>query len=267
MEEYFKSNLKLWNELTPIHAQSDLYDMEGFKQGKSTLESIELEEAGDVCGKSLLHLQCHFGMDTLSWARLGANVTGVDFSDEAINLARSLSKETGIKANFICADIYKLPDVMHKKFDIVFTSRGVLCWLPDLEKWAKLISHFLKPGGTFYIIENHPFMMVFDNSTNAAGLKVSNSYFHKTQPVRWEPEGDYTDRNAMVMNPSYEWMHSLSDVMNALIGAGLRIEFLHEFPYINYQHFPFMEEVKPGQWRIKGIDMPLAFSLKAAKVP
>ncbi|MFC2014663.1 class I SAM-dependent methyltransferase [Chloroflexota bacterium] len=266
MDEYAKGNLELWNEMTPINARSEFYDVEGFKNGRCTLESIELEEIGDVSGKSLLHLQCHFGMDTLSWARLGARVTGVDFSDKAITLARSLSKELGIEADFICSDIYKLPDVLDEKFDIVFTSRGVLCWLNDLNKWAQVISHFLKPGGTFYIVEGHPLMMVFDDSKDIRELKVTQSYFYKPEPIRWEADGAYAENGTEIIHPSYEWTHSLSDVINSLITAGLNIDFLHEFPYITYRQLPFMDEYKPGHWRIKGIDIPLTFSIKATKV-
>ena len=167
-------------------------------------------------GKSLLHLQCHFGMDTLSWGRLGAKVTGVDFSEEAIKLARKLSKETGIKAQFICSDIYKLPEVLKKKFDIVYTSGGVLCWLPDLNKWAKIIAHFLKPGGFFYIMEGHPFTYVFDNSETAKVLKVTQSYFHKPEPTKWEPEGDYANPTSVTSSASYEWAHGMGDIINSL---------------------------------------------------
>jgi len=264
MDKYIRGNLELWNELTPIHARSAFYDLDGFKKGKCTLESNELEEVGDVREKSLLHLQCHFGMDTISWARLGADATGVDFSDQAIALARNLSKETRVKTDFICSDIYKLPAVLNKKFDIVFTSRGVLCWLPDLANWARVISHFLKPGGFFYIVEGHPFMMVFDEK-DAGELKVRYSYFHAPEPDKWEPESDYADKDAMVTHPSYEWSHNLSAVINSLINAGLRIEFLHEFPDITYKQFPFLEEYKTRHWRIKGGVIPLTFSLKAVK--
>ncbi len=265
MDNYLQNNKALWNEITPIHARSEFYDVEGFKKGKYTLHSIELEEVGDVTGKSLLHLQCHFGLDTLSWGRLGAKVTGVDFSEEAINLARSLSEETGIKADFICSDIYTLPDVLKGQFYIVFTSAGVLCWLPDLKRWAKIISHFLKPGGFFYIRECHPMIWIFDDSPDAAELKVSYSYFHSAEPTKWEGDGDYTDRNAVVRNPSYEWTHSLSDVINALIGAGLKIDFLHEFPVIGWQQLPIMKKGKDGWWRLQGDKLPLSFSLKATK--
>ena len=278
MDEYIKGNRDLWNEITPIHARSDFYDVEGFKNGKSSmLYPVELEEMGDVTGKSLLHLQCHFGMDTLSWARLGAKVTGVDFSDKAIELARSLSHELEIEADFICSDIYKLPDVLDEKFDIVYTSAGVLCWLPDLKQWAEIISHFLQPVGFFYILEGHPFSCVFDDSLDGKELKVRYSYFHTPEPAKWEPQCDYTspvkgsikwidnDPDAVVTHGSYEWTHSLGDIINSLISAGLRIEFLNEFPFIFYKCFPFMEQDDDGGWRIKGDKIPLVFTLKASK--
>ena len=267
MDNYMKTNLDLWNEWTPIHEKSKSYDVEGFKSGRCTLHSTELEELGNVTGKSLLHLQCHFGMDTMSWARLGAKVTGVDFSDKAIALAKSLSKELQIEANFICSNIYDLPKVLTGKFDIVFTSYGVLCWLPDICGWAKVIEHFLKPGGTFYIIEAHPFTNVFENESYTKELKLHHTYFYSTEPTRYEPDGSYADRTAKVVNPSYEWTHGLGDIINALISAGLRIEFLHEFPFCNYDHFPFLEQGEDKKWRLKGNKeiIPLMFSLKAAK--
>lgn len=265
MDKYLEQNRKLWNAITPAHINSEFYDVEGFKTGKSTLMSVELEEMGDVTGKSLLHLKCHFGLDTLSWGRRGAKVTGVDFSEEAIKLARKLSQETGIKADFICSDIYKLPEVLKKKYDIVFTSYGILCWLPDLNKWAKIISHFLKPGGFFYIVECHPCMNVFDNSKTATELKITQSYFHNPEPIKWEWEGDYADNDAKIEHSSLEWTHSLGDIVNVLVSSGLKIEFLHEFPLCCYKHIPFMKQDKDGWWRLEGDKIPLTFSLKAHK--
>jgi len=265
MNEYIIGNRELWNELTPIHECSKFYNVERFKSGKSTLKPIEFEELGDVSGKSLLHLQCHFGLDTLSWARLGARVTGVDFSDKAIALACSLSREVDIEANFVCSDIYGLPKTLDGEFDIVFTSYGILAWLPDLKHWAKVIAHFVKSDGIFYMVEFHPFTYVFDNSEDANELKVAQSYFHTPEATKWEAEGDYADKNAKVSHPSYEWTHSLGDILNALISEGLRIEFLHEFPMSSYSQFPFMEQDKVGWWRVKGDNIPLTFSLKATK--
>jgi SAM-dependent methyltransferase len=262
-----KTNLDLWTEWTPIHEKSKSYNLDGFKSGKSSLKSTELEELGDVSGKSLLHLQCHLGMDTMSWAKLGAKVTGVDFSDKAISLAKSLSKELGIEANFLCSNIYDLPNILTGKFDIVFTSYGVLCWLPDICEWAKVIAHFLKTAGTFYIVEAHPFTNVFENESSTKELKLHHTYFYSTEPTRYEPDGSYADRTAKVVNPSYEWTHGLSDIINALISVGLKIEFVHEFPYANYDVFPFLEQDEEKKWRFKGKKeiIPLMFSLKATK--
>jgi len=265
MDYYMRSNLEHWNELTPIHERSKFYDVEGFKAGNSTLKSIELEELGDVSGKSLLHLQCHFGMDTMSWARLGARVTGVDFSDRAISLAHSLSKELGIEADFVCSNVYGLPNILGEKFDVVFTSYGVLCWLPDLGRWAEVIAHFLRPGGIFYMVEEHPITNVFDYSDDVSELKVTESYFHSPEPMKSGPEGSYADRSAKVSIPNYEWAHSLGDIVNALISVGLKIEFLHEFQVCSWQRFLMMKQDEAGWWRLKGDNIPLTFSLMATK--
>jgi SAM-dependent methyltransferase len=278
MKEYMNENRDLWNEITLIHVASDFYDVEGFKQGRSSmLNPIEIEEMGDVSGKSLLHLQCHFGMDTLDWARRGARVTGVDFSDESIEFARLMSEELGIEAKFVCCNIYDLPENLKGTFDIVYTSGGVLCWLPELKRWAEIISHFLKPGGFFYILEGHPFSCVFDDSPDVTQLTVKYSYFHTPGPVKWEPQIDYTspvkgslkwindNPDAMVTHGSYEWTHSLGDIINSLISSGLKLEFLHEFPMIFYKSLPFMEQGDDRSWRISGDKIPLIFTLKATK--
>ena len=262
---YVDTNRRHWNEVTPIHAISDFYDVEGFKAGKSTLRSIELSEMGDVSGKTMLHLQCHFGLDTMSWARRGARVTGVDFSDVAIDLARSLNSELGLVANFVLSDVYDLPNGLDERFDIVFTSYGLLSWLPDLAQWAKVAAHFLRPGGIFYMVEMHPFLDVFDERETSA-LKVHFSYFGG-QPTRYEADGTYADTGARVVTPTYQSEHSLGEVVNSLIGAGLRIEFMHEFPYTCYQALPSMERGEDGWWRLKELNdsVPQTFSLKAIK--
>jgi SAM-dependent methyltransferase len=267
MEKFFKTNLKRWNELAKIHVESEYYDLEGFRAGRSSLRSIELEELGDVSGKSLLHLQCQFGLDTLSWARLGAVVTGVDFSDKAIKLAKALSKQLNIPAKFICSNVYDLPKVLGGHFDIVFTSYGVLCWLHDIEKWAEVVSMYLEKGGTFFIAEFHPFAWVFDWD-ELLELKVRHSYFHTTEPYYFEREGTYADAKAYVKNKAYyQWQHSLSDIINALIKAGLRIERIKEYPYSVDRLFPFMKRCEDGYWRFtdKDNNIPLMFSIKATK--
>lgn len=262
MRDYLATNRKWWNDVTSIHARSKLYDLPGFKKGKSSLVSIELEEIGNVKGKTLLHLMCHFGMDTLSWARLGAITTGVDISDKSIMLAKKLSKEVREPATFICSNIYELPNVLDKKFDIVFTSYGVLCWVSNIKKWAKIIDHFLKKRGIFYIVELHPFTNIL-----SCDFKLYYKYFAKGPDIDDSP-GTYADWNANIKGHTYLWNYTFSDVINALTKAGLKIEFVHEFPFTMYDQFPgFMEQNKKGQYVLKNkkIQIPLLFSLKATK--
>jgi len=265
MDKFLRKNLDHWNEVTPIHARSSFYDVAGFKSGKTVLRPIELGELGDVAGKSLLHLQCHFGMDTLSWARLGAKVTGVDFSGEAIALARSLARETGISAAFIHSDIYDLPKVLDGKFDIVFTSYGVLCWLPDLTRWGQIIAGYLKKGGVFYIVEEHPIMNMFETGTENDNMEMKCSYFPGNGPTEWGPGYDYTEWNAKVVHGTCEWTHPLSEIQNSLVDAGLRIMFLHEFPVCCYRAHASFKQDAQGWWRLDGDKLPLTFSIKAIK--
>lgn len=264
--KYFDTNKALWEELTEINIGSTMYDLEGFKQGAETLDPIEIAELGDVRGRSILHLQCQFGQDAISLARQGAVVTGVDFSEKAVTLAKSLSSELKIPAHFVCCNIYDLPQHLDQKFDIVFTSGGVLCWLPDLAKWAELISKYLKPGGFFYIREFHPVATVFDNDS-ATELKAMYSYFHHDQPLKWDDGYAYADHNKKTTNPSFEWQHPLADVVSSLLAAELKIAFLHEFPYCSYDCFPFLEKSADGRWHFPGGKdlIPLMFSLKASK--
>jgi SAM-dependent methyltransferase len=266
MDEYIKANQTLWNEWTDEHETSPFYDLEGFKEGKERLKSIELEEVGDVRGKKLLHLQCHFGLDTLAWARHGAVVTGVDLSDRSIVLAQSLSRDWNLPATFVCSDILALPDVLDDQFDIVFTSYGILHWLRDVERWARVIAHFLKPGGFFYIVEDHPFMRVF-SSDPEQGIKVDNPYFFSEEPYKAVTQGSYATDFKGEKRTYYLWDHSLGEVIDSLIGAGLRIEFLHEFPFALRAKFPTMVKGEDGYWRFRREHnmIPLLFSLKASK--
>ena len=262
MKDYSKANKKWWNDVTPIHASSKLYDLQSFKKGKSSLTPIELKEIGSVKGKNLLHLMCHFGMDTLSWARLGAITTGVDLSDNSIKLAKKLSKEIAVPSKFICSDIYELPNVLNKKFDIIFASYGVLCWVSNIKKWARIINHFLKEGGMFYIVELHPFTNIL-----SCDFEIYYKYFKKG-PYIDDSSGTYTDWSAPVKGFTYEWSYTMGDVINALIKEGLKIEFVHQFPFTMYDQFPgFMEKNEKGQYVLKNkkIQIPLLFSLKATK--
>ncbi|MEO1436754.1 MAG: class I SAM-dependent methyltransferase [Bacteroidota bacterium] len=197
--EAFESNKHLWNVWAANHSKSGFYDVEGFKNGACALKHIEVEALGaEIADKSLLHLQCHFGLDTLSWARRGAKATGIDFSKEAIGIANALSAETGIPAKFVESDLYDLPNQLEGQFDVVFTSYGVLGWLPDMDAWAKVINHFLRPGGTFYIVEFHPFFYTFE----FADQEMVYSYFNKGV-IKEENEGSYAHRGAEFKTTSY----------------------------------------------------------------
>ncbi len=264
MNEFLKANKELWDAWTELHKTSKFYDVKGFKRGKCTLQDIEREELGDVSGKSLLHLQCHFGLDTMSWARLGAEVTGVDFSPKAVALAMSLSAELNIPAEFICCNVYDLPEHLSGQFDIVYTSRGVTVWLPDLKKWAETTAHFLKRGGTFYIHEFHPFADIFADADTPI---VHYPYFHSVDPIREEVTGSYAGAEPGVTRITHEWTHSIGDFINSLLGAGLRIEYLHELPYCMYPHRPFLTQHEDGLWRYDAApdSIPLMFSIKARK--
>lgn len=265
MDARLETNREHWNELVGVHVRAPgAYDVESFRAGRSTLKPIEVQEVGDVEGKRLLHLQCHFGMDTLSWARRGARVVGVDFSSEAVSLARRLSTEMDVPAEFVCSNVYELPDSLDGRLDIVFTSYGVLCWLPDLRSWAEVIAHFLSPGGFFYIAEQHPVGSIF---TERDGELVASGPYFDVGPFEESRGGSYADCTVVLQNKtSFEWQHSLSDIVNALIAAGLRIDFLHEFPFCMFRALPSMVKSDDGWCRMPGYEnVPFLFTLKASR--
>ncbi len=271
MDEYRKANLELWNNWAQINVASRTYNVQGFKEGKTSLNSLELEEVVNVAGKSLLHLQCHFGKDTLSWARLGATVTGADFSDAAIELARALATELEIPAQFVLSDLYNLPNVLDGQFDIVYTSYGAISWLPDMDAWARVAAHFLKPGGTFYVADFHPFAYVFDNSEDGEGLRVFYPYSSpQDKPLRFETKGNYADSESDYQGIEYGWNHSISDIVNALIKAGLQIEYLHEH-HFSVDGSMFKSLIPDGSYYvlknpIEREAIPLLFSIRATKI-
>ena len=236
-EEFGKElgeNRRLWDAYTPIHTAGPFYDVDRFRRDPSDLriEPWEREEVGEVAGKSLLHVQCHFGLDTLSWARMGARVTGVDFSEAGVAFARGLAAEVGLEevSRFLVADVYDLPGALGgETFDVVYTSRGVLCWMPDIVRWGEIVASLVKPGGIFYIHEAHPFLWsVDDDQRTTNDIHLSYSYWSDdviTLPV----EGSYADPTAHVEAEwEHSWNHSLGEIVTALARAGLRIEFLDE---------------------------------------
>lgn len=263
-EKFLQVNKARWDELVDIHAGSDHYNLQGFMDGKVLVRDYEIADVGDVTGKKLLHLQCHFGLDTLSWARLGATVTGADFSEKAIEKARAIAEQAGIEATFVCSDVDTLPDNLDGTFDVVYTSRGVINWLPDLARWAEVIAHFLEPGGFFYVTEGHPLLQVFDHTKD---LSLRFPYFFKEQPDALVVPGTYAEPSAEVKNLlEFGWSHSMGEIVTALAGAGLHIDFLREDAEGEWDR-PFLEQASERTWRVppdQG-ELPLWFSLKATK--
>jgi SAM-dependent methyltransferase len=269
-EAAIRENNALWDEWTRIHEGSAFYDLEGFKRGGIRLGREELDEIGPVDGLDLLHLQCHFGIDTLSWARLGARVTGADFSEAAVTLARSVAREIGIgDARFVRSDLYDLPHVLDGDFDLVYTSRGVLGWLPDIRRWAAVVAHFVRPGGRFYVTDIHPVAQAFENEGVRPGeLVLRYPYWEHPQPLSFAVRGSYADETAEVAaKTEHGWDHGLGEIVTALIEAGLRIESLREYPSLDWK-LDFLVEADDGRWRlpptVKG-ELPLAFSILASK--
>lgn len=262
MENYLEINKTSWNAKVDTHVKSDFYFVDEFLKGRNSLNSIELDLLGDVKGKSILHLQCHFGQDSISLSRLGAKVTGVDLSDKAIETARDLTKKCETDTQFICSDVYDLPNVLDEKFDIVYTSYGTVGWLPDLEKWANVIHHFLKPGGKFIMAEFHPVIWMFDDDFN----EVKYNYFNE-KPIVETNEGTYAEKNADLVLNNITWNHPLSEVLQNLIKKGLSIENFQEFDWSPYPCFNQVEEFEKGKWRIKqfGNKIPMVYALTAHK--
>jgi SAM-dependent methyltransferase len=274
-EREFADNRKLWDAWTALHTTGSFYDVERFRRDPTDnrIEGWEREEVGDVAGKSLLHLQCHFGLDTLSWARLGARVTGVDFSESAIAFAKDLATETGLAevSRFVASNIYDLPGPLASEtFDVVYTSRGAIGWLPDVTRWAQIAASFVRPGGIFYMHEGHPMLwVVADEQRTPNDLHLAFDYWTGgviTVPV----QGSYADPTAEVdAEWEHGWNHSLGEVVTALAGCGLRVELLDEKRTVGWPVEWLVEReggdygFPPGQVG----NMPLMFSLRARRDP
>ncbi|MFO0657949.1 MAG: methyltransferase domain-containing protein [Polyangia bacterium] len=266
-ESMFSDNQAAWNARVDVHEQSRFYDVEGFSAGKSSLTPLEEELLGDVSGKSLLHLQCHFGLDTLSWARRGAKVVGVDFSSKAISLARKLTQDVGLSdvARFVDCNVYDTRQHISETFDWVFSSFGVIGWLPDLRPWAKVVYDSLKPGGSFFLIEFHPYVWM---SQVGPDLSIRYSYFN-AGPITELGSGTYAEREAKITYREHGWNHPLSDLMSALISAGLRVDHFAEYDYTPFDIFPGLVArpgTPPGFWFAAHPGMiPLVFSLRVSR--
>lgn len=259
---HFAANRALWNARAELHYASAFYDMEGFVKGAGTLNAIELDLLGDVRGLELLHLQCHFGQDTLSLARLGARVTGLDISDTAILKANELAQRCGLLATFIESNVLQRRQELEGKYDVVFTSYGTIGWLPELGDWAANIAAYLKPGGRFVFADFHPAVWMFSNDFS----HVQYSYFNR-EVIEENESGTYAVRNAPLQLPSYGWNHSIADVLQHLIDSGLRIEAFREFDRSPYDCLKNMVPTDDGQFMIRGMEgkLPMVFALRARK--
>ncbi len=259
-------NQKFWDEVASVHYDS--YNLAPLRAGKSLIDIRQQSELYPIKDKTLLHLQCHIGSDTLSLALDGATVTGVDFSEDSLKFARQLRDELGLEARFIHSNVYDIKEKLDEQFDIVYTSQGVLCWLNDLNKWAKIISDSLKPDGTFFIQESHPAAMMLEEDKDNKRLDIKYTYFNNPYPYKWDDDWpDYANPDYIAKNHTFEWHWSLSEIMTALLDNGLEIVSFKEYPSIFYQMFSFLEKDDKGWYHLpKGHPpIPLVFSLKCRK--
>ncbi len=265
--EWLVTNRANWDDRVPVHLASEFYDVGGFMEGATSLDQFEIDEIGPIVRQSTLaHLQCHFGLDTLSWARLDAKVTGLDFSAPAIEAAKALAAAAGLEARFVVGNVYDAPALLDEQYDVVYTGKGAINWLPDVEGWARVLAAVCKPGGSVYVPEFHPFSSVFADES----LEVEYGYFRTEEPLVFDEPGTYTDEDAVLEHTrTLEWAHPIGDIVSAFVAAGLRIEFLHEFAHTHFQRWPFLSRSGPARrYELPGgfPPLPLMFSLLATKV-
>jgi len=261
--DYISINKKSWNQRTDCHIDSEFYDNKAFLAGKSSLNTFELDMLGDVKRKKILHLQCHFGQDSISLTRMGAKVTGVDLSDVAIERASEFAKSTGADAKFVCCNVYDLDQHLDEKFDIVFTSYGTISWLPDLDRWAQIISHFLKPEGKFVFVEFHPVIWMFDDQFNRIAYNYNNN-----GPIIETEQNTYADKEANINLECVAWNHGIGEVLNSLIKNDIQIESLKEYDYSPYKCFNKLNEFEKGKYRVEhlGDKIPMVYSILGKKI-
>jgi SAM-dependent methyltransferase len=261
--EVTDDNQRWWDERVPLHVASDFYDVEAFRAGAEPPHSAwTFDEVGDVRGLDLVHLQCHFGMDTLSLARRGARVTGLDFSGPAVEQARALAADIGIDATFVQADVHDAAAALGRTFDVVYTGIGALGWLPSARRWAEVVASLLRPGGFLYLAEIHPFATLFADGEQ----RIAYPYLEHDEPLVFDEPGTYADRSAAtVHNRTTEWAHGLGEVVTALLDAGLALEWLRERVELFYDFTGWLVEREPGVWVAPDGELPLLYSLRARK--
>jgi SAM-dependent methyltransferase len=261
-------NRKDWDERVDLHLEAESYDLGPLRSGHGKLTPIEEAEIGNVNGLHVLHLQCHFGRDTLTLAQRGATVVGLDFSPRAISVARGLADELGLsrRARFIEADLYDAPKVLAEQFDLVFVNWGAICWLPDIRRWAEVVAYFIKPGGALYQIESHPCAGVFDNAPGERMPLYSIPYFTR-EALRFDDPSDYASSKPLENAVRYEWMHPLGEIVTALLTAGLTLRWLHEHDADAFPRYRVLIKDAGGmyRWPYKAW-LPLSYSLRAERV-
>lgn len=259
----FNTNRQTWNSRVALHAKSEFYNIAKFLDGATSLNTYETQALGAVTGKRVLHLQCHFGQDTLSLSRMGAKCTGVDFSEEAIKLANQLNNQLKLDAQFVCCNVLDTSDYISEQFDIVFTSYGTIGWLPDLGPWARMIAERLKPGGFFYMVEFHPIAWMFDYTVSPPVMKYG---YQQKQAIYEEYEGTYADKKSKIISKEYGWNHSLGEVVTSLSEAGLHIQYLKEHDASPYDIFPGLVKNSEAMFEMAKKMYPLIFEVKATKI-
>ncbi len=274
LDKYRAANRDNWDDRVPIHWNSDEYAIQKFIDDPDAISDVvqfdlDNDELGDVSGKSLLHLQCHIGRDTLSWARLGAKVTGVDFSEPAIEACKKLSDESGTPGDFVVADVFDAPRALdNQTYDVVYTGIGAICWLPDINRWAQVVADLVKPGGTFYILEGHPMMWAVSDDDHGDDVVLEWPYFEAAGPQGYEDEGTYAGNGKVRHTQNYNFPHGLGETITALINAGLVIDFVHEHKVVHWKAFPMLVPAADGLWKMpagRENDLPLLQSIKAHK--
>jgi len=270
LDEYRLANRSNWDARVDLHYGSDEYGISRFISDPDHLSDVvsyDRDKLGDVAGKRLLHLQCHIGTDTISWARLGAEVTGADLSPMSIEAARRLSEESGTPARFVISELYDTPEDIDEKFDIVYTGVGAICWLPDIKEWAKVVASFLVPEGRFYMREGHPMMWALDFD-DPEELRVTLSYFETVEPDAEEEHETYAGEGKVSSPLNYGWNHGIGETINALIQAGLRIDRVEEYDECEWQGLAQMVLEEDGRWRLpeRRERLPLMWSVLATKV-
>lgn len=257
MNEMTQANKKGWDGLAGIHYKN--YHIDTLIAGTPLLNELIRKEVGDVKDKSLVHLLCHIGTDTLSWALLGAKVTGIDISSESLKYARQLARRMGIEADFIEADIMDVKEKVKSKYDIVFSSTGVLCWIPDIRRYAQTVRRLLNDTGFFYIFDGHPFRSVLiDEAVETSTTNTIQGNYFRKEVWQYDHMGDYTDPELKIPGNSYEWNWTMGELITAFCEVGMRIVFLHEYPQYFYSGYtPY--DVQNGRVEL----YPCTFSLKA----